>query len=119
MWFDVQIGDNATVMAASGFVDLASKASAGDWSRDIGKQPILDLCGDLHASNIGTGDLLSDDDQRVIRRILNDRLKHWTPVACSYDSHVRALIVSVLREPDNLDRQWSYLYQGHDTPKPW
>lgn len=117
--YPIQISDKHSGVFAPEFKVMASDFGVIDWSRDIGMQDIICLCSNLHSSNIGTSDPLTDEDEEVTRRILNDRLRHWVKSHCAYDGHVRALIVSVLWEPDHQGRRWSYMYQGSDTPKPW
>lgn len=89
-----------------------------DWSRDNGMVGILALCDTLHCSNDGASEPLSPLEEPRIRRILNDRLKHWTPSTCPFDVAARQLIVAVLTEPDWQGRQWSYLYSNDGLPCP-
>lgn len=102
-----------------GFIAEAAERHAVDWSRDLGMQPILALCESLHGSNTGTSDPYTTEDESVIRRILHDRLRHWTKNTCSFDAHIRAMIGAVLNEPSYDGRRWSYMYQGSDLPRPW
>lgn len=106
-------------MYPKGFASEACQREAVDWSREVGMQPMLSLCEALHGSNTGASDPYTEEDEAVIRRILNDRLRNWSKNTCPFDGHVRALIVAVLCEPSWDDRRWSYLYTGNDLPKPW
>ena len=89
-----------------------------DYSRHKQHHSMLDLCEALHSSNIGTGDPLDDETDRYFRRVLNDRLRNWTPARSPYDAAVRTLIQTVLSEEDWMGRYWSYMYRGDGLPQP-